>query len=109
MKNRCIAFDRIDGVTPDDMRKGKINTGYEHINVQIIFDIKMDGNFTRKVGLVVDGHTTAPPSSITYSSVVSREIVRIAFLLTSLDDLDIFACDIGNAYLNTKFREKLWT
>ena len=59
--------------------------------------------------MVANGHTASPPSSITYSSVVSRESVRIAFLLTSLYDLDIFACDIGNAYINTKYREKLWT
>ena len=58
---------------------------------------------------MADGHTTAPPSSITYSSIVSRESVRIEFLLESLNDLDIFTCDIGNAYLNSKCREKLWT
>ena len=74
----------------------------------MIFDINMDGNFTRKKRLVAEGNTTSPPSSITYSSVVSREIVRIAFILESLNDLDIFVCDIGNVYLNAKFREKLW-
>ena len=56
-----------------------------------------------------DGHTTAPPSSITYSSVVLRESVSISFLLASLNDLDIFACDIGNAYINVKCIEKLCT
>ena len=40
---------------------------------------------------------------------MSRESVRISFLLASLNDLDIFACDIGNSRLNAKFREKLWT
>ena len=40
---------------------------------------------------------------------MSRESVRIAFLLASLNGLDIFTCDIGNAYLISKFREKLWT
>ena len=74
----------------------------------MIFDIKMYGKFTRKVRLVAYRHTTVPPSSITYSSVVYRKIVVIAFLLASLNDLDIFACDIGNAYLNAKCREKLW-
>ena len=37
------------------------------------------------------------------------ESFRIAFLLASVNDLDIFACDIGNAYRNTNCREKLWT
>ena len=57
-----IAFENLDGVTPDEMRKGKINTGYEHANVHMIFDIKIDGKFTRKSILVADGYTTVPPS-----------------------------------------------
>ena len=39
---------------------------------------------------------------------MSRESVRIAFLLASLYDLYIFKCDIGNAHLNSKCREKIW-
>ena len=89
--------------------KGNTKPGYEHVNVHMIFNIKIDGKTTRKEILVADGHTTALPSSITYSSVVSRESVRIAFLLESLNDLDIFVCDIGNAYHNEKYREKLLT
>ena len=88
MMNVRIAFENLDGVTPDKMRKGKIKPGYEHVNLHMIFDINMDGKFTRKARLVSDGHTTALSSSITYSSVVSRESVRIAFLLGYLNDLD---------------------
>jgi len=69
----------------------------------------MDGKFTRKARLVVDGHKTRPPSSITYSSVVSRDSVRIALTIASLNSLEVSACDIGNAYLNAQCREKLWT
>ena len=84
------------------MSKGKIKPGYENVNVHMIFDINMDGNFTRKSILVADDHTTAPPSSITYSSITyssvfSRESVRIEFLIATLNYLDIFACDTGNA------------
>ena len=85
MTNVRIAFEKLDGVTSDEMRKGNIKPGYEHVNVHMIFDIKMDGKFTRKSRLVVEGHKTEPPSSITYSSVVSRESVRISFLLSSLN------------------------
>ena len=109
MKKVHIEFDKLDSVTPGETSKGKINTGYDHVNVHMIFDINMDGNFTRKEILVADGHTTAPPSSITYSCVLSGESVRITFILASLNDLYIFACDIGNAYLNAKFREKFLT
>ena len=109
MTNIRIVFEKLDSVTPDEMRKGKIKPVYEHVNVHMIFDIKMDGNFTRKARLVADSHTTAPKSPITHSSVVSRESDRITFILESLNDLDILACDIGNAYLNSKCRGKLWT
>ena len=37
-----------------------------------------------------------------------RESVRIDFLIASLNDLDIFACNIGNSYLTFTYREKLW-
>jgi hypothetical protein len=40
--------------------------------------------------------------------VVSRESVRIAFLIAALNDLDGMAADIGNAYLNTPVREKIY-
>ena len=100
--NVRISSEKLDGVTPDNMRKGKTNPRYEHVNVHILFDINMDGKFTRKVIFVTNSHTTAPPSSIAYSSVLYRESVRIAFLLSSLNELCIFACDLGNAYLYSK-------
>ena len=48
MTNVRIEFEHLDVVTPDDMRKGNIKPGYEHVNLHIVFDIKMDGKFTRK-------------------------------------------------------------
>ena len=38
-----------------------------------------------------------------------RGRVGISFLLASLNNLNIFACGIGNAYLNAKYIEKLST
>ena len=61
MTNFRISFEKLDGVTHDEMRKGKINPVYEHINVHMIFDIKMDGKFTRKERLVADSRKTALP------------------------------------------------
>ena len=75
----------------------------------MIFNINMDGNFTGKAHLVSGDHKTDAIANITYSSVVSRDIVRVSFLIVSLNDLDICACDISNTYLNAKCREKLWT
>ena len=42
---------------------------------------------------------TTAPTSITYSSVVSRDSVRIALTIAALNGLDILAFDIHNAYL----------
>ena len=71
MTNVRIVFENIDSVTSDEMRKGKIKPGYENVGVHMIFDINIDGKFTRKSILLSDGYTTAPTSSTTYSSSVS--------------------------------------
>ncbi|MGH7973897.1 MAG: reverse transcriptase domain-containing protein, partial [bacterium] len=59
--------------------------------------------------LVAGGQKTDPPQAMTYASVVSRESVRIAFLLAALNDLDVKVTDIGNAYLNAKTTEKVYS
>jgi hypothetical protein len=95
-----VAFERVEGYTPDDYRQNKAMVGYQEIRGHWIFDVKMDGKFTRKARSVAGGHLTAPPSSMTYSTVVTRESGRIAFLLATLNDLQVQAADILNAYLN---------
>jgi len=109
MRNVRIAFEKIDDVTEAEMRTGKIRPGYSYCSTHMVFDIKMDGSFTRKARLVADGHKTRSPTSITYSSVVSWDSVRIALTIASLNSLHVSACDIGNAYVNATCREKLWT
>ena len=61
MTNICIEFEKLDGDTPDEMRKEKIKPGYEHVNMHMIFDIKIDGKFTRKSRFVATGLTTTLP------------------------------------------------
>ena len=80
--------------------------GYKQIRCHIIFDVKMD--LTRKARFVAGGHLTDPPTAMTYASVVSRESVRLAFLLAALNDVDILSGDIGNAYLNAYTQEKIY-
>ena len=108
MANVRISFQK-GAHTVEEMRNGKVFPIYQEIRRHIIFDIKMDGNFTRKSRFVADSNTTDPPSSITYSSVISRDSVHIAFMLEALNDIDVFAAEIGNAYLNYPCREKIWT
>ena len=70
----------------------------------------MGENFRRKARFVAGGHTTEVPDSvITYSSVVSRDSVRIALTIAALNGLKVMACDIQNAYLTADCREKIWT
>lgn len=106
MLNVRPAFRKWEGGTYDDHQK---LVGYQEITCHMIFDIKLDGDFTRKARFVAGGHTTDPPASTTYSSVVSRDSVRIAFVIAAMHDLDLWAADIGNAYLNAPCREKIWT
>eukprot|EP00978_Attheya_sp_CCMP212_P015012 scaffold38581_cov48-Attheya_sp.AAC.3 len=55
--------------------------GYEEIGCHMVFDIKMDGKFTRKARYVTND---------------------------TLNDLEVLSCDITNAYLNADCREKIW-
>jgi hypothetical protein len=69
-----------------------IPVAHKKIPCHIIFDIKMD--FTRKACFVAGGHKTDPPTSMSYSSVVSSDSVWIGFLIATLNGLDIMAADI---------------
>eukprot|EP00804_Cyclotella_cryptica_P002923 CCRYP_013282-RB/>CCRYP_013282-RB protein AED:0.39 eAED:0.39 QI:0/-1/0/1/-1/1/1/0/114 len=74
----------------------------------MIFDIKME-DFRRKARLVAGGHVTDVPPTITYSSVVGWETVRIALTLAALNDLEVKVADIMNAYVTAPTEEKIWT
>ena len=71
----------------------------------MIFDIKLGENSRRKARLVGGGQMTTEPSSITFSSVVSRDLVMIALIIAALNELDIMTCNIQNAYLTALCRE----
>jgi hypothetical protein len=72
-----------------------------------VFDIKM-ATLQRKARLVANGNETDAPKDITYSSVVSRDSVRLFFLLAALNDVEVLSCDIQNAYLMAQTKEKLY-
>ena len=42
MTSVCFSFEKLGGITADEMRKEKIKPGYEHINVNMIFDIDIN-------------------------------------------------------------------
>jgi len=100
MKNVMVAFKY---TTAEDLDKNS-----EHIVCHMIFDIKMD--LTRKARLVAGGHmTVAPSKDTTYSSVVSRDSLRIMFTIAALNDLDILSADVQNAYLCAPTTENIHT
>ena len=44
--------------------------------------------------MVAGGHTNKTPRSVTYSSVILRDSVRIMLMIVALNDLDLQAVDI---------------
>ena len=75
----------------------------------MISDVRCLTQMGRKAQYVSGGHTTETTAALTYASVVSRDLVRIALKLAALNGIDILACDIQNAYLTAQCREKIWT
>jgi hypothetical protein len=80
---------------------------YKHIPCHMIFDVKMVG-LVRKARFVAGGHKTDPPVESVYSSIVTRESVRMMFLVAALNSLDILGADMKNAYINAKTAEKVY-
>ena len=101
MTNNRIAFERYDGDVKDLI-------GYEEITAHLIFDVKLSENYRRKVRYVADGHKVEAPPSVTYSTVVSRDSVRILLMVAALNDLDVQGCDVQNAFLTANNLEKHW-
>ena len=101
MTNNRIAFERYDGDVKDLI-------GYEQISGHLIFDVKLSENYRRKARFVADGHRVETPASVTYSTVVSRDSVRILLMIAALNDLDVQGCDVQNAFLNANNLEKHW-
>jgi hypothetical protein len=86
--------------------KAKIPSGYKKIRVHFVFDVKHDGR--HKARLVADGHLTAVPFESVYSGVVSLRGFRLVLFLAELNKLELWATDIGNAYLEAFTSEKVY-
>ena len=101
MKNNRVAFETYEG-NPEEL------IGYEEISGHLIFDVKLSENFRRKVRYVADGHKVESPPSVTYSTVVSRDSVRILLTIAALNGLEVSGCDVQNAFLSADNLEKHW-
>ena len=100
MKNVHTSFNFIE----DD---ANIPIGFQQIRCHLVFDIKI--YFTHKARLVVGGHTTEVTEMSNYSSIVSRESVRIVMVVAALHSLNIEDGGIQNAYLIALCLEKIYT
>ena len=78
--------------------------GWTKASGHLIWDVKMD--FTQKSRWVKDGHQTVDPLGTNYTGVVSRDSVRITFTLVAMNELDICAANIQNAYIQTPTSKK---
>ena len=72
-----------------------------------MYDVKWDGR--RKARLVANGNMVDPSDDDICSGVVSIESLRIDFLISQLNDLNICAGDISNAYLFARARERVYS
>jgi hypothetical protein len=101
MREVCSAFN----ILPDG---GSAPIGYQKIPCHMIFDVKVE-DFRQKMRLVAGGHLTKAPVTITCSSVVLGETVRLALTFVSLIDLEVKVGDDLNANITAPVKEKMWT
>ena len=103
-----IAYKQREDCIPEEEQQWKVYDmhGYQQITCAIIFDVKM--YVTWKGKFLANSSKTEAPVSLTYSSTVSRDSVRIELFIAEMNDLDVMACDIGNAYLNALCKENIW-
>ena len=97
MCNVGVAFEILD-------EGSHVPHGWKQVTGHLVWDVKMD--FTRKARWVLNGHKTPDTIGSTYAGVVSRESVHIALTYAALNDLDVFAADIRNAYLQAPSSQK---
>jgi hypothetical protein len=90
MLNISIAFEVL-------LVEQKAPVGSKKVTGHFVWDVKMD--FTQKAQWVLDSHLTPDPIGLTYTGVVSRESVTIRFTYAALNEVDVCAADIRNAYL----------
>ena len=80
--------------------------GWKKIRVHFVYAVKHDGR--HKARLVAGGHLTDTPVDSVYSSVVSLRGIRLLTFIAELNKCKVWATDIGNAYLESHTKEKVY-
>eukprot|EP00957_Ditylum_brightwellii_P029632 2239230-Ditylum_brightwellii.AAC.1 len=97
MENLKVVFN----ILPEG---SKLPPGYTQASGHLVFDVQM--TLKHHAQLVKDVHKTPTPELSTFARVVSCESVRIALMYAALNNLDVFAADKKNAYLQAPSLEK---
>ncbi|KAL7491253.1 hypothetical protein ACHAWT_000649 [Skeletonema menzelii] len=79
---------------------------YTEIKLHIVYAVKHDGRFKSRI--VANGNMTAIPLESVYSGVVSLRGVRFVIFLAELNGLELYQTDVGNAYLESYTKEKVY-
>ena len=91
MENVKVAFE----VLPD----GKsVPIGHQFMQCHMFFGIKMK-DFRQKARLVTGGYMNKASATIKYASIELRETVRIALMISALNELEMKLSNILNTYV----------
>ena len=101
MENVRVAFK----VLPDWK---SVPIGQHFVQCHMVFDTKME-DFRQKARLVAGGHMTKALTTIIYTSIVLRETVSLALVITTLNDLQVKSGNILNVYAQAPVTKKVWT
>ena len=100
MKNVRVAFEvLLDGKS--------VPIGHQFVRYHMVFNVKME-DFRHYARLVAGGHMTGALATFMYASIVSRKTVRIALMITTLNDLEVKnSGNILNAYVQAPVADKV--
>ena len=85
---------------------GKPPPGFKRIPYKVIYTVKHD--LRRKTRIVAGGHRTEPCGDEAYSGVISLRCMRFALVYVELNGLKVMVGDVGNAYLESYTKEKVY-
>ena len=87
-----------------DKGKGHQPIGHKKIKVRMVYDCK--ASLKRRGRLVAAGYLVPTPIEGVYSSVVSLRGLKCVLFIGELNNMQIYATDIGSAYLQSFTKEK---
>ena len=88
-------------------KRFKPNKNYQYAPLKLVFELKQD--LRRKARLVIQGFKVDPRGLSTRSTVVKNVSVRLLDVIAHRDNLNTLCGDIGNAFIQAKTKEKVFS